>query len=420
MNGFRATVVAGALVGALFGASSAWAGGGHPEALWASPSGGQGACTRWAPCSLQNAVADAPAGGTVRALPGVYDGGVQVTKQLVLIGSDAVIDAGSSSFGNGVQIVGPGGSGSTVKGFEIENAKFEGILVGTAPVAPGTSGGTPVTSGAPVTGVKILDNFLVNNGTGFGTGAGQCFSTPQAPGDCGETIHLVSVTDSLIEGNVVAHNVGGILMTDEFGPTSGNVVRENRAFDNTHDCGITLAGHNPAAVDPATGRPTGSAGVFDNVIEGNVANDNGVAGQGAGILLGGGAPYAGVYGNVIRHNVARGNGLPGITVHQHLVGDLNGNVVEGNLVSNDNLDGDFDFAAAAASETTGILVASGAGPGPALPPALLPGPITGTIIRHNRIVDVNVGIWTLGVDPASTEITHNRFGSDVTTPISTN
>jgi hypothetical protein len=127
-----------------------------------------------------------------------------------------------------------------------------------------------------------------------------------------------------------------------------------------------------------------------------------------------------MYGNLIRHNVARGHGLAGITIHEHLVGDLNGNVIKGNLISNDNLDGDFDFAAAAASQTTGILVASGAGPGPALPPPLLPGPITGTIIRHNRIVDVTVGIWTLGVDQASTNISHNRFGSDVTTPVSTN
>jgi nitrous oxidase accessory protein NosD len=421
-NGFRATVVASVLVGALFGTSAAWAGGRQSEALWASPTGGQGACTRWAPCSLQNAVADAPSGTTVRALPGVYAGGVQITKPLVLSGWNAVIDASSSPFGNGVQIVGPGGSGSTVEGFEIKNAEFEGILVGTAPVAPATMDGTPIppADGAAVSDVKILDNVLVNNGTGFGSHAGQCFSTPQAPGDCGETIHLVSVTDSLIEGNVVAHNVGGILMTDEFGPTSGNVVRGNRALGNTHDCGITLAGHNPAAVDSVTGEPTGAAGVFNNIVEDNVADDNGVAGQGAGILLGGGAPYAGVYGNVIRHNVARGNGLAGITIHQHLVGDLNGNVIRGNLVSNDNLDGDFDFAAAAATQTTGILVASGAGPGPALPPPLLPGPITGTVIRHNRIVDVTVGIWTLGVDQASTDISHNRFGSDVTTPVSSN
>jgi hypothetical protein len=237
-------------------------------------------------------------------------------------------------------------------------AKFEGILVGTAPVATTTTNGTPVTTGEPVTHVTIANNVLVGNGTGFGTDAGQCFSTPEAPGDCGETIHLVSVTDSVVRNNFVANDVGAILLTDEFGPTSGNVIRGNYSPNNTDDCGITLAGHSSAAVNPATGLPTGAAGVFDNRVVGNVSNGNGVAGQGAGILLGGGAAFAGVYDNVIRDNVARGNGLAGVTIHQHAPGDLNGNVIAGNTLSNDNIDGDFDFAVPARN-TTGILVASG-------------------------------------------------------------
>jgi nitrous oxidase accessory protein NosD len=381
---------------------------------------GHNSCSTAAYTTIDEAVTAAAPGSHIVVCPGTYNEGVQIDKPLVLTGLDAVIDAGSSPFGNGVQIAGPGGSGSTIKGFKIEKAKFEGILVGTAPVATSTIGGAPATGGIPVSDVKIADNVLVENGTGFGSEAGQCFSTPEAPGDCGETIHLVSVTDSIVEGNYVADNVGGILMTDEFGPTSGNIVRDNQTIDNTHDCGITLAGHSSAAVNPITGLPTGAAGVFDNVIEHNVSNGNGVAGQGAGILLGGGAPFAGVYGNVIRDNLASGNGLSGVTLHQHLAGDLNGNVIEGNTLVNDNLDGDFDFAAASATETTGILVASGAPPKAVLPPELLPGPITGTIIRGNRFFDVKVGIWTLGIDKTSTLISHNVFGPGVTTPISEN
>jgi hypothetical protein len=64
--------------------------------------------------------------------------------------------------------------------------------------------------------------------------------------------------------------------------------------------------------------------VFDNLVVNNLANDDGVAGQGAGIPMGRGALLAGVYDNVIRDNVAQGNGLSGVTVHQHLVGDLHG------------------------------------------------------------------------------------------------
>jgi len=428
MKKLAAALVAGSLAGSLAAAGPAfahdgWGGGGQgggQHTLWASPNGGGGRCSLRAPCSLSNAVATAGAGDTVVALPGTYDGGVVLDKQLTLKGWGAVINASTSANGNGVQIVGPGGSGSRVEGFRIEKAEFEGILVGTAPVAPTSIDGTAVTSGQPVSDVTIADNVLIDNGTGFGTDAGQCFSTPEAPGDCGETIHLVAVTDSIVENNRVVDNVGGILLTDEFGPTSGNVIRGNYSVGNSDDCGITLAGHSSAAVNPTTGAPTGAAGVFDNLVVDNVSDDNGVAGQGAGILLGGGAAYAGVYSNVIRDNVARGNGLAGVTIHQHLAGDLNGNVIKGNFLSNDNLDGDFDFAAASASEKTGILVASGAPPMTALPPFLVPGPITGTVITGNRIFDVKVGIWTLGVDPATTRIARNVFGPGVTTPVSTN
>jgi nitrous oxidase accessory protein NosD len=379
----------------------------HQRVLWASPNGGSGTCSSRHPCSLAKAVAQAKSGNTVIALRGVYHGGVVIDKRITLRGRGAVINAKGASNGNGIQIVGPGGSGSTVEGFKIKNARFEGILVGTAPVAPTTKDGTPVTTGEPVSRVTIAHNVLVDNGTGFGSDFGQCFSTPEAPGDCGETIHLVSVTRSVVADNYVADNVGGILLTDEFGPTSRDVVRGNSTLNNNHDCGITLAGHNPNAFDPTTMKPTGTAGVFDNLVEDNVSNNNGVAGQGGGILLGGGALDAGVYSNVIRHNSARGNGLAGVVIHQHAPGDLNDNVIQGNRLGKNNLDGDLDFTPPD-KNTTAILVASAATP------------ITGTIIVRNRISNNEVGIWTLNVDPASTKIAHNIFGPGVTTPISTN
>lgn len=376
-------------------------------------------CASAAFTTIGAAVSAAAPGSRIIVCPGLYHEAVVIDKPLTLIGEGAVIDGDATSSDNGVQIVGPGGSGSTVEGFTIKNSKFEGILVGSPPVAPTATDGTPATSGSPVSGVTIANNTVIDNDTGFGSTAGQCFSTPQAPGDCGEAIHLVSVTGSSVEGNNVSNNAGGILLTDEFGPTSGNIVRGNRSVDNTDDCGITLAGH-ATAVNPATGVPTGAAGVFNNLIEDNFSTGNGVAGQGAGILMGGGAPYAGVYGNVIRGNVAIGNGLSGVTIHQHLVGDLNGNVVENNVLIDNNLDGDTDFAAAVDSQTTGVLVASGVPPGPALPPFLVPGPIKGTVISGNVIFGENTGIWTLGVDPGTTTITGNVFGAGVVTQVATN
>jgi hypothetical protein len=370
--------------------------------------------------TIQSAVDAASPGSRIFVCPGTYDEGVVIAKQLSLEGHWAAIDATSSTTGNGIQIVGPGGSGTTVTGFRIKNAKFEGILIGSPPVAPTETEGKPNTAGGqPVTHVTIAANTVVENDKGFGSKLGQCFSTPEAPGDCGEAIHLVSVTNSTIAGNYIAHNAGGILMTDEFGPTSGNTIRFNNTNHNETDCGITIAGHSPAAVDPETGLPTGKAGVFDNLVEHNSSTDNGVLGQGAGILMAGGGPFTGVYDNRIISNYASGNGLAGITIHQHLIGDLNGNVLEHNTIGTNNLDGDFDFKAAAATETTGILVASGEPP-TGLPPFLLPAPIKGTVIRGNWIGFDKVGIWTLNVDPATTTISGNAFGPGVLTPVSTN
>lgn len=369
--------------------------------------------------SIQAAVNAASPGAKIVVCPGTYDEGVVIAKKLSLFGFWATIDASTSTTGNGIQIVGPGGSGTTVAGLRIKNAQMEGFLIGNAPVAPSETGGKPSMEGQPVTGVTVAGNTIVENDKGFGSKLGQCFSTPEAPGDCGEALHLVAVTNSTIVGNTIAHNAGGILMTDEFGPTSSNTIRFNNSNHNETDCGITLAGHNPAAVNPMTGLPTGHAGVFDNLIEHNSSTDNGVLGQGAGILLGGGAPFAGVYGNRIVGNYAAGNGLTGITLHQHLVGDLNGNVIEHNVLGRNNLDGDFDFKAAAATETTGILVAAGEPP-TGLPPALRPAALENTVIRGNTIGSNKVGIWTLGVDPATTTISGNTFGSEVLTPVSTN
>lgn len=411
--------VAATLVAMIAAASPAAATPRFGPVLWASPRGTASMCSRSVPCGLSEAVAQARPGATVVALPGVYHDGVVIDRRIKLRGEDATLDATSAPSGNGVQIVGPGGSGSEVEGFKIERARFEGILVGTAPVAPSSTDGAPATSGEAVHDVTIADNVLIDNGTGFGTDLGQCFSTPEAPGDCGETIHLVSTTDSIVEHNEVTDNVGGILLTDEFGPTAGDVVRDNYVALNSRDCGITLAGHSSAAVDPSTMRPTGAAGVFDNLVEDNTSDENGVSGQGAGILLGGGAPDAGVYDNVVRGNVAAGNGLAGVAVHQHLAGDLNDNRIEGNEVSNDNLDGDDDFSPADQS-TTGILVASGPLPGLSLPAAGEPSPIRGTVVRGNRIGGVTVGIWTLGTDPASTEIAGNVFAPGTVTPVSVN
>ena len=102
-----------------------------------------------------------------------------------------------------------------------------------------------------------------------------------------------------------------------------------------------------------------------------------------------------------------------MTIHQHLARDLNGNVIVGNTLINNNLDPDQDFAAVVDPVTTGILVESGSPPGPALPPFLVPGPIKNMVIAGNRFFAQKIGIFTLGVDLTSTTIAHNVFGPGV-------
>jgi nitrous oxidase accessory protein NosD len=370
------------------------------------------------PCTITRAVAKASNHDTVIAKRGVYHGGVVINKSIVLRGQHgAIIDATGSKTGNGVQITGPGGSGSTVEDFVIRHAAFEGILVGSAPITPTSTSGAAATSGNPVSNVTIANNELIHNGTDFGTMDGPCFSTPEAPGDCGETIHLVSATHTVVRDNHVIDNVGGILLSDEFGPNAHNVIRGNTSEGNVRDCGIILAAHSTQAVDPTTLKPTGKAGIFDNIVEDNTSSNNGTQGQGGGVILAGGAADSAVYDNIVRGNTARGDGLAGIVIHQHFAGDVNGNVIEDNTVSNDNLTGDMDFTPADTS-TTGIFVAAGPLPGAPAAPGPMPGPITHTVIRDNHISHVQVGIWTLGVDAQTSHIANNVDGPAVTTPIS--
>jgi hypothetical protein len=371
------------------------------KALFASPGGTGAACSAHAPCSLATAVALAPAGSTVKALPGVYRGGVSFSKQLDLKGQAAVLDASTSPDGYGIEVSGPGGSGSVIAGWTVINAQFSGILVGSHIV---DASGKPLTNGSPISDVAIDHVTVEHNDQGFlgvvGEGAGECFSTPFAPGDCGEGIHLVSVSDSTVEHSLVQDNAGGILMTDEFGPASGNTIAFDSAVNNDDDCGITIASHTAFQI-------------YDNLIEHNVADNNGVAGQGAGILMAGASPGTGVHDNLVSNNEAAGNGLSGIVIHDHFPGNFTNNVITNNHLGTNNLDGDFDFLTHAPHQT-GILVAAGPPfPGPVVPP------LAGTVITNNQISDDEVGIWTLNVDPVSTRISGNQF-HNVATQISTN
>lgn len=128
-----------------------------------------------------------------------------------------------------------------------------------------------------MSGVVLRDNWVLSDNAGLGTPQGECKDNPPVPGDCGGGIHLVAVTNSKVENNIVAYNADGILLTDEFGPTAHNVISGNRVLNNLAECGIVLAGHNGKAFDPMSHKLTGAAGVYANLVENILTRNNGVS-----------------------------------------------------------------------------------------------------------------------------------------------
>ncbi len=342
-----------------------------PGSTFASPSakaGGAGtSCATARYSTLEAAIAAAAPGSTVVACPGTYHGGVVVTKPLTLVGVDATIDASGSDVGVTVPV-----PGTTVEGLTVEGATGEGILVVGKP-------------GHPVSHVTISGNIVRGNDLGNPTGAPistshyrECNASGKVPGDCGEGIHLMVAANSVVSGNLVEDNSGGILVTDEFGPADHNVVEYNVVRGNVLDCGITMPSHSATAFVKGKLVPT-AGGVYDNVVEHNTVIGNGTKGQGAGILLAVALPGGADYDNTVADNLIEGNGQSGVTVHMHAPGQyLDGNVIEGNTIGVNDITGDVDFTPPDHA-TTGVLVGA-------------VGPLSITV-RGNTISGDTYGIW---------------------------
>lgn len=331
------------------------------------------------------AVAAAAPYDTIVVAAGTYKEDITITKPVSLVGAgraNTIIDA--TGMATGIFINGTasapnyGVTDVTVTGFTIENADFEGILVANA------------------SNVTIAGNEVTGNDKALASG-----SCPGIPAfetnegfDCGEGIHLTGAGHSIISGNVVEKNSGGILLSDDTGPTHDNLIADNVVRDNPFDCGITLASHGPATITHVS-LPLG---VFHNTITGNRSSRNGLGLPGAGAGVGLFAPGPGnkTYGNVVVNNVLTSNGLPGVTMHNHASFpkappvDLNDNVIVGNRIRG-NL---ADTEDAATPGPTGINIYSVA-------------PVTGTVISGNTIgqEDVAVAVKT----PALVQLHLNDF-----------
>jgi parallel beta-helix repeat protein len=305
-----------------------------------------GNCIASACKTIAYAVGQASAGDTVDVAAGTYAGGVTLTKELSLVGNGATIDAAGHD--NGIVVTGPATTGSSVRGFTVEHANLEGILA-------------EMTSG-----LSISDNTVMDNDLAFGTA--KCAGSAS---DCGEGLHLMSVTNSRVRKNSVHDNVGGILLTDEAGPTAHNLIADNSVLNNTKDCGITLASHFISTAGPAA---PSVAGVYENLVLHNTSSNNGAAG--IGFFAGG--PGGATWGNTAIGNTASGNGIPGIAIHSHTGGqNLNDNRIVGNTVSGNGADEEDTPTPG----TTGVNVFS------------VVTRITGTVVVGNHISNEQFGIY---------------------------
>lgn len=297
----------------------------------------------------------------------------------------------------------------TVEGCVVENAGREGILVENADnvrikanevrrndLSLLHTGGCPSVNpaGAPMPGGGIVPFCCPDAWKGPPLLA----NFPDDNDDCGEGIHLRSVTDAVVQGNFVHGNAGGILITDETGVSENNLIFSNLSRNNLGDCGITLASHVEcgAGSTDATGCSSGEAnagyGVIHNSVVGNRSIGNGAAGVGA--FANPGAPPGAATvasGNLISDNITRNNGHPGVSIHAHAGNsNLDNNVIVENVVSGNG--GDPESEGGKAPSTIGIELfsASAALVGSGFLPA---SPIRGTVISQNKVSDEDIDVW---------------------------
>jgi parallel beta-helix repeat protein len=314
--------------------------------------------------SINAAIAAASAGDVIVVQQGAYPGPVTITKSINLLAAANSVpriyadgQANGLVIGNFAPPPAPNSSspavpvttGVVVQGFEVQNAKYEGIVVVNA------------------SGITLIDNHVHNNDQALNVSAGTCpginttvETNEQA--DCGEGIHLIGASSSTVMRNLVEDNSGGILISDEVAPSNGNQIVGNTVRNNGYACGITMASHHSPYFNPDF--EGDNFGVSGNSVSFNESYNNGTIKPNSGAGVGIFAPDLGSFAtaNSVSYNSLHDNGGPGVAVHNHVYADsrmtphhvsLDSNSVVGNHIYNNGKDN-----AGITSGSTGVNLAS--------------------------------------------------------------
>lgn len=342
---------------------------------------GAGGCYK----TISSAVAASSPGDTISVGPGIYKELVTIAQSLSLVGAGAdhtIIDA--TGLSNAIYINNPSVTPTIVSnvlitGFTLENADFEGLLANGA------------------SSVTIWGNYVIDNDKSLQPSP----TTPSCPGltavypfegneqdDCGEGIHFTNVSSSIIAYNTVENNAGGILVSDDSGPSHDNSIRNNIVRNNVFDCGITIPSHTPF-------------GVYHNTVSDNTVSGNGTSplnGGGAGVgLFSPGGPTSN-YGNSVVNNDLEQNGIAGIAIHTHAPGTevLQDELIIGNYIAQNGADSDLGLTA---SQTDGISL------------GVIGGSVTGIVISGNTFADEAEDIAIQTIPAVQVTATLNNFSA---------
>jgi hypothetical protein len=316
--------------------------------------------------SIQNAIDSAPAGGRIYVAPGTYQGNLEITRSVHLIGDHAVIVPAESprdnpclAFLHGVGVPGICAHGTfnldgsiqapisnvSIEGFTVRNFSGPGIV---AAGVDGFRAAHDVTAHNGFWGmaanvskdVSLLDNTSYDNGSDglhvdFAPYANAVITGNTSYRNLGYGIFFLDALGGRIASNDVHDNCAGIGVAAALGDPSGNVsVQHNQVTSNNRLCPEV-----PNQAPEYGGIGVALIGVQNTTVKHNVVRNNRTqaAFPGGGIVLLNGDIFgaAAPTGNSIRQNRLSGN------TPFDIYGDGSGasNTVSGNSCHTTNLTG---------------------------------------------------------------------------------